>query len=166
LIFYFEIKEINKILFLVYEAEAEKSCDYPKLICVITGKGPLKEFYNNLISTKEWKNVSVITPWLENEEYPQILAAADLGICLHFSSSGLDLPMKVVDMFGCGLPVCAINYKCLEELVVHCRNGYVFNDYEELANDEFKKNLKVFQYDRWSEKWNSTVLPILNKLLK
>ena len=107
----------------------------PKLICVITGKGPMTEMYCEKIEKAGFKRVSVVTPWLEVEDYPSMLAVADLGVCLHTSSSGIDLPMKVVDMFGCGLPVAAIQYNCLDELVKDGVNGVVFKDGEELGDE-------------------------------
>lgn len=87
------------------------SKNLPTLFCFITGKGHLKEYYCKKINEQNWKNICVITPWLEPEDYPLMLASADLGVCLHTSSSGLDLPMKVVDMYGCALPVCAYRFK-------------------------------------------------------
>ena len=87
-----------------------KSLKLPKLVCVITGKGPLKSHYQKIISETTLNHVEICTPWLEAYDYPVLVGSADLGICLHTSSSGLDLPMKVVDMFGCGVPVCAIGF--------------------------------------------------------
>ncbi|XP_021493032.1 chitobiosyldiphosphodolichol beta-mannosyltransferase isoform X1 [Meriones unguiculatus] len=149
----------------------------PSLVCVITGKGPLREHYRHLISQKHLKHVQFCTPWLEAEDYPLLLGSADLGVCLHMSSSGLDLPMKVVDMFGCCLPVCAVNFKCLHELVRHGENGLVFRDAEELATQlqmlfsnfpdpagklsQFRKKLRQSEQLRWDESWQRTVLPLV-----
>ncbi|XP_011885807.1 PREDICTED: chitobiosyldiphosphodolichol beta-mannosyltransferase isoform X2 [Cercocebus atys] len=149
----------------------------PSLVCVITGKGPLREYYSRLIQQKCFQRVQVCTPWLEAEDYPLLLGSADLGVCLHTSSSGLDLPMKVVDMFGCCLPVCAVNFKCLHELVKHEENGLVFEDSEELAAqlqmlfsnfpdpagklNQFRKNLRESEQLRWDESWVQTVLPLV-----
>ncbi|XP_072464333.1 chitobiosyldiphosphodolichol beta-mannosyltransferase isoform X1 [Notamacropus eugenii] len=148
----------------------------PSLVCVITGKGPLKEYYGQIISQMCLKHIQICTPWLEAEDYPLLLGSADLGVCLHKSSSGLDLPMKVVDMFGCCLPVCAINFHCLHELVKHEENGMVFMDSEELADqlkilfsefsspdnrlNQFRKNLKESKQLRWDESWERTVFPL------
>ena len=41
--------------------------------------------------------------------------------------------LQVVDMFGCGLPVCAASYQCIGELVSHGHNGLLFTCAEELA---------------------------------
>ncbi|XP_053550439.1 chitobiosyldiphosphodolichol beta-mannosyltransferase isoform X2 [Bombina bombina] len=93
-----------------YEKFITDGDELPRLVCVITGKGPLKDYYRQLISKIHFEHVQICTPWLQAEDYPVLLGSADLGVCLHKSSSGLDLPMKVVDMFGCCLPVCAINF--------------------------------------------------------
>jgi beta-1,4-mannosyltransferase len=92
-----------------YSAQATSKVYLPKIIAIITGKGPLKEHYLSKIKAmnqeKKLLNVVIQTAWLSPEDYATLLGAADLGVSLHTSSSGVDLPMKVVDMFGAGLPV-------------------------------------------------------------
>jgi len=52
------------------------------LVCVITGKGPLKDFYMAIIDLKKWKHVEIKTPWLKNEEYPKILGIRCPYFCI------------------------------------------------------------------------------------
>ncbi|KAM6957285.1 chitobiosyldiphosphodolichol beta-mannosyltransferase [Aplochiton taeniatus] len=160
-----------------YEKCVTGEAHLPSLVCVITGKGPLKDYYRRQIESLHFEHVKICTPWLEAEDYPVLLGSADLGVCLHKSSSGLDLPMKVVDMFGCCLPVCAINFNCLHELVKHEENGLIFQDSQELAvqlkflfsdfpNAEgrlswFRQCLRDSEGQRWDENWDKTVLPLL-----
>ncbi|NXG26563.1 ALG1 mannosyltransferase, partial [Grallaria varia] len=160
-----------------YEQFIDEGAKLPALVCVITGKGPLKDYYNGLIKKLHFRHIQFCTPWLEAEDYPLLLGSADLGVCLHKSSSGLDLPMKVVDMFGCCLPVCAIYFECLHELVKHEENGLIFRDSTELAEQlkmlflefptvegklhSFRQNLRASKELRWDESWDQTVLPLL-----
>ncbi|XP_074742162.1 chitobiosyldiphosphodolichol beta-mannosyltransferase isoform X2 [Strix uralensis] len=162
-----------------YEQYINEGVKLPPLVCVITGKGPLKDYYNGLINKLHFKHIQICTPWLEAEDYPLLLGSADLGVCLHKSSSGLDLPMKVVDMFGCCLPVCAIYFECLHELVKHDENGLIFRDSKELAEQlkmlflgfptlegklhNFRKNLRASKQLRWDESWDQTVLPLFGQ---
>ena len=88
--------------------------------------------YLEKIATLDFPRISIITLWLEAEDYPTLLGCADVGVCLHFSTSGIDLPMKVLDMFGCQVPVVALQYQCLSELVKHDVNGKVFKTSQQL----------------------------------
>lgn len=68
------------LVFTEYEKAKKVSKNLPHLLCAITGKGPLKEFYINIIRRKKWENVEVITPWLEAKDYPVFLG----DYSLHF----------------------------------------------------------------------------------
>ncbi|VDP85325.1 unnamed protein product [Echinostoma caproni] len=116
----------------------------PHMVFVVTGRGPLKAHYEQLIREKNWDHVEVIMPWLTTEDYPIFLGCADLGISLHRSSSGLDLPMKVVDLMGVGVPVLALSYETLHELLPDHTFGEHFHTADELAN-QLRELLKPSQ---------------------
>ncbi|XP_027064535.1 UDP-glycosyltransferase TURAN isoform X4 [Coffea arabica] len=155
---------------------------YPRLLFIITGKGPEKDKYEQKIRKLKLKRVAFRTMWLTAEDYPLLLGSADLGVCLHTSSSGLDLPMKVVDMFGCGLPVCAVSYSCIEELVEINRTGLLFSSSSELA-DQLMMLFKGFPHEcdalsslregvlakassaKWVTGWDENAKPLLSEVI-
>ncbi|KAF2966095.1 hypothetical protein GQX73_g7450 [Xylaria multiplex] len=115
-----------------------KTPSHAPIAAIITGKGPQKASYEAKIQALREANqlpgIQIQTAWLSIADYAALLRSADLGVCLHKSSSGVDLPMKVVDMFGSGLPVAAYSaYASFDELVKDGVNGCGFETAEELA---------------------------------
>lgn len=153
----------------IYENSFEKfDKTLPRILCLITGKGPLKpKIVKEVNAFKSWNRVYIEFLWLSLEDYPKLLSLCDYGISLHNSSSGLDLPMKILDMFGSGIPVIAFNYPTLDELVKHNINGLKFVDRRELheaiifavkdkgiAENLKKGAIKESQY-RWQSSWEN-----------
>lgn len=99
------MKTVDKYLQEINQHLISKSTPI-RIVVIVTGKGPLKsqfeELFQRMESSKEIVYVRFRTVWLSPEDYPKMIALADIGVCLHTSSSGLDLPMKVLDMFGAG----------------------------------------------------------------
>lgn len=165
---------------LVRYATARKDDDkLPNLWVVITGKGPQQEYYKSrirqLVHEGKLENIIINTAFLPIADYARLLGSADLGVCLHKSSSGVDLPMKVVDMFGTGLPVVGIKFPAWSELVKEGENGLGFEDAKGLAQilrDLFGGDGRLLEQlrrgamreceRRWDDEW----MPVAGQLLK
>ncbi|KAI9733839.1 MAG: mannosyltransferase [Claussenomyces sp. TS43310] len=149
------------------------------ILAIITGKGPLKDQYVKRIRYLELcndlKGIKILTAWLSTEDYATLLACADLGVSLHMSSSGVDLPMKVVDMFGAGLPVLGYGkYESWPELVREGENGMGFETAEELSDillrlfgkdgarlDVLREGAVKEGTRRWDEQWDNVAGRVL-----
>lgn len=116
-------------------AEARLPADGPGLCLLLTGAGPRREMVAAQVAALPLARIAARTVWLAADDYPTALAAADLGLCLHRSAAGLDLPMKIADMFGAGLPVCALDDGgCLREMVAPDVDARLFADPDGLAD--------------------------------
>jgi beta-1,4-mannosyltransferase len=151
---------------------------FPDLVILVTGDGERRMEFERRFAGLPAHRIHLRARWLEPEDYPRVVGSADLGLCLHRSSSGLDIPMKVADMFGAGVPVCALDYGAtLAERVRHGSNGLLFSTAEQLANvlfdlfETFPSEDQLFERLRtgarksgrmsWDEGWTREALPIL-----
>ncbi|KAI6188618.1 Chitobiosyldiphosphodolichol beta-mannosyltransferase [Aphelenchoides besseyi] len=166
-------------------AEIQNACSdkiiLPKLFVIITGKGPQRDYYMDKISHMRMKYVDVVSAWLEAIDYPRLLACADLGVSLHTSSSGLDLPMKIVDMHGLSLPVLAKKFPAIDEQINDGINGRLFDTAHQLRQilvelstefpsntplNELKKHMRSETRINWHEQWDALLWPIIETILR
>ena len=153
-------EDFNMLLNSLIKTEEilNKNNNLKKVLFLITGKGPMKENFMKKVNESNLKIFNVKSIWLDSDDYPKLLALCDLGICLHYSSSGIDLPMKVVDMFSACLPAAAIYYPTIEELVKNEENGFTFRNEKELSKilknaiEEISKNGKWEKLEKFRKK--------------
>ncbi|KAL4858545.1 UDP-glycosyltransferase TURAN [Chlorella vulgaris] len=140
---------------------------YPPILFLVTGRGPQRQEYERRMAGMDLRHVAFRTLWLEPGDYPLLLGSADLG---------------VVDMFGCGLPVCALTYSCIGELVSHEHNGLLFATPNQLAQQlvscfrssngssstigspllaRLRRGVEGASMARWHDTWRKIVLPVL-----
>jgi beta-1,4-mannosyltransferase len=127
---------------------------------LVTGDGARRAEFERRFAGLPARRVQLRTRWLEPEDYPRVVGSADLGLCLHRSSSGLDIPMKV-----------------LAERIRHGVNGLLFSTAPQLADilfdlfENFPADDRPFERLRrgarksasqtWDAEWNREARPIL-----
>lgn len=106
-----------------------------RLHVLISGRGPGRAHTEQRLAARRFSRAAFRTVWVEAEDYPLLLAAAHIGFCLHRSASGLDLPLKLADFRGVGLPALVFDYgETLREVLTPGVEGEVFVSAEQLAD--------------------------------
>jgi beta-1,4-mannosyltransferase len=151
---------------------------FPDLVILVTGDGARRSEFERRFAGLPARRIQLRARFLEPDDYPRVVGSADLGLCLHRSSSGLDIPMKIADLFGAGVPVCALDYgACLAERVRHGDNGLLFSNGRQLADilfdlfEAFPADQKALERLRtgarrlarptWEEGWTREAKPVL-----
>jgi len=158
----------------------ENSQPLVQLMVLITGRGPLREAFEQRLTTVSWRRVIPRTAFLEPADYRELLRAAHLGLSLHRSSSGVDLPMKIMDLFGARTPACVLDYgPCLAEQIQAGRTALTFRDSTEFAHgidqllqgfpnhldllERMQQNIEAAFPETWQEAWQRDAAPIFNR---
>ncbi len=150
----------------------------PELVVLLTGRGPLRTAVEARLKRRSFARVAVRTTWLEPADYVVLVGMADVGISLHQSASGLDLPGKLAEFRGVGVPALALDYApVLGEVLEKGKQGVTFREPGELAtllvalatNDLESQPLLISSRtwlaahpaERWEDHWQEVASPVL-----
>jgi beta-1,4-mannosyltransferase len=151
----------------------------PALAVLLIGRrGPSPADFMRRIARRQWAAVAVRTVELEPGNFARAMAAADLGLCLHQSTSGLDLPSTLADFRGAGVPVAIYDYApVVGEAITDGREGVVFRDAGELASllvglaspptdpgsalARARRWLSDHPAERWDDVWARSAEPVV-----
>ena len=139
----------------------------------LTGDGPLRAQLEPRIAALRAAGWPIHTGYLNEKEYRLLLGRCQFGLSVHRSSSGLDLAMKVVDLFAAGVPVCALDYGgSLGEQVRDGETGFLFRSASELAAllarlqrepsvlAPMRERIRNCWGATWSEEWRRVAAPV------
>jgi beta-1,4-mannosyltransferase len=153
----------------------------PRLMVLITGRGPLREEFERRISRVAWRRVIPHTAFLDPADYRELLRVAHIGFSLHRSSSGVDLPMKIIDLFGARTPASVLDYgPCLTEQIQPGLTAVTFRDSDEFAQridellqgfpddlqvlERMQRNIQASFAETWLEAWQRDAAPVFRRV--
>jgi beta-1,4-mannosyltransferase len=153
-----------------------------RLLVLITGQGPLRESFERRHSGVQWRRVILRTAFLDPADYRELLCAAHLGLCLHRSTSGVDLPMKLMDFFGARTPACVLDYgACLAEQIQPGLTAVTFRSSRELAGrldellqgfpddlqllERMQRNIEATCTEAWRDTWQREAAPVFHRVI-
>ena len=139
----------------------------------LTGDGPRRRELQPRIERLRRKGLKIHTGYLSDRDYRRLVARATIGLSLHRSSSGLDLPMKIVDLFSAGVPVSALDYsRTLREQVSDGETGLLFRTAAELTQilsqieqnpgllNAMRERIRARWTTTWTEEWRRVAGPV------
>lgn len=170
-------EDFDLLLEALERAERRLAAREPQILICLTGRGPMRDAFAERVSRRSFSALAVRLVWLEPADYPVLIGMASLGVCLHQSSSGLDLPMKLADLRGAGVPVACFDYApVLGEVMSDGWEGVWFRDPGDLAEilvgvargthravSGAREWLAAHPPERWDAQWNASARHVLIK---
>lgn len=153
----------------------------PPITFIVAGDGDRREELERKWHALPLRHVRFEFGWFRQDEYQRRLRQSTIGLSLHRSTSNLDLPMKVSDMIGAGLPMLVLDYDPVLREMIDERSTMFFRTGPELVtaittllenlpdNDRLvnmRRAAAAAETDTWEAAWSRIVSPIFLELAK